>query len=226
MRILATALYTTAFSVMLCSVTSAQQADDVLKLEAAPNTTIQSQPAPTLNESAGDQDSVDEEAEKKKAELEAATKLYQSLIFSVRTKNGFTIYGIPTKPDILPVSMFGAEAKIPWTSIRNLRFAEDGNVTLDLDDGSKLNGFTAVQAITLDKDWGTVTVYRDKLEAISRATQRQSTKQSSFRTPGVPYRVNPQPRAVPFPQTTQGGALNRTQQLRGTVQRGTQPRRP
>ena len=123
--------------------------------------------------------------------VDPAEDLYRSLIFSVRTTNGFTIYGIPMEPEVLPIHIFGAEAKIPWSSIRRVRFEEDGGATVDLDDGSILKGFTSLQQLSIDKDWGSIRVFRDTLKSITRETGRKSSKQSTFRTPGVPYQVNP-----------------------------------
>jgi len=131
------------------------------------------------DESAADEDTADEDA-----------AVIGSMIVTVRTTNGFTIHGIPTNPDMLPVSIYGSESKIPWTVVRTVRFTKDGGITVSLEDGSRLIGHTVLPFVDLEKEWGAVRIYRDKLETIERA-DRGSTRQSTFRSHGRPFHNKP-----------------------------------
>lgn len=147
-------------------------------------------------------ESADESAAAEKEDVptpEETAEAFRRMIVTIRTNNGYTIHGIPTKPDLLPVTIFGGEAKVPWGAISSVRFNADGGVTVSLDDGNRLVGHSSLQFIELEKEWGGIRIYRDKIQSINQ-TQRSTTKQSSFRSSQLPQGMAPvgQPTSQPY----------------------------
>ena len=112
---------------------------------------------------------------------------YSSMVVAVKTNNGYTIHGIPTNPEMFKINFFGNNISLPWNTIVSVRFTDDSNATVTLEDGSKFNGIALMQDIVLAKEWGRVRIQRPKLESIDRVKNEQTRQ----KTPRSRRRANP-----------------------------------